>query len=171
MASYHLGLLADYNKEANRKMDAVIKTLSGAEWDKTFPGYFKSIHELCSHIYVCDYAWLVRYKGLRDFACLDQQFLSKNYRFDETIFSGRDEYLAMRPELDDKIIAFVNELGPEDPGKQLTYTDSGGVTRTRKMEGLVLHLLNHETHHRAMISLYLEMMGKENDFNSVSSIL
>jgi uncharacterized damage-inducible protein DinB len=171
MASYHLNLLAAYNKEANRKMDAVIKTLSEAEWDQTFPGYFTSVHELCSHIYICDYVWLIRYKGLRDFNSLRSEFFNKKYRFDETIFSSRDEYLKMRPELDDKIISFVNELESEDLEKQLTYTNSEGVTHTRRMEGLVLHLINHETHHRGMISLYLEMIGKQNDFNGVSSVL
>jgi uncharacterized damage-inducible protein DinB len=171
MVPYHVSLLASYNKEANRKMDAVIKTLSEAEWDKAFPGYFKSVHELCSHIYICDYAWLVRYKGLRDFNSLRSEFFNKKYGFDETIFSGRDEYLAMRPELDDKIIAFMNELGPEDLEKQLTYTSSEGTAHTKRMEGLVLHLMNHETHHRGMISLCLEMLGKENDFSGVSSVL
>jgi uncharacterized damage-inducible protein DinB len=171
MAIYHLDILAGYNREANKKMDAVIKTLSEAEWNKNFPGYFKSVHELCSHIYICDYAWLVRYKGLRDFTSLRSDFFNKNYRFDETIFSGRDEYLAMRPELDDKIIAFADELSPADLEKQLTYTNSEGVTHTRSMEGCILHLMNHETHHRGMISLYLEMLGKANDFNSVSSVL
>jgi uncharacterized damage-inducible protein DinB len=171
MASYHLDLLARYNKDANGKMDAVIKTLSEAEWNKSFPGYFKSVHELCSHIYICDYVWLIRYKGLRDFASLHSDFFNKDYSFDETIFSSRDEYLAMRPKLDDKIAAFVNELSPDDLEKQLTYTNSEGVTHTRRMEGCVLHLMNHETHHRGMISLYLEMLGKANDFNSVSSVL
>jgi uncharacterized damage-inducible protein DinB len=171
MASYHLDILADYNKEANRKMDAVIKTLSEAEWNKSFPGFFKSVHELCSHIYICDYAWLVRYKGLRDFTSLRSEFFNKTYSFDETIFSSRDEYLAMRPELDDKIVAFVSELSPADLEKQLSYTNSEGVTHTKRMEGCILHLMNHETHHRGMISLYLEMLGKANDFNSVSSVL
>jgi uncharacterized damage-inducible protein DinB len=58
-----------------------------------------------------------------------------------------------------------------DLEKQLTYTSSEGLTHTRRMEGCVLHLMNHETHHRGMISLYLEMLGKANDFNSVSSVL
>jgi uncharacterized damage-inducible protein DinB len=31
-----------------------------------------------------------------------------------------------------------------------------------------LNLFNHETHHRGMISLYLEMLGRENDFNSIA---
>jgi uncharacterized damage-inducible protein DinB len=74
----------------------------------------------------------------------------------------------MRPELDDKIISFVNELEPADLEKQLTYTSSEGGSHTKKMEGLVLHVFNHQTHHRGMISLYLEMLGKENDFSGIS---
>jgi uncharacterized damage-inducible protein DinB len=35
------------------------------------------------------------------------------------------------------------------------------------MDGLLIHLFNHETHHRAMVSIYLEMLGKANDYNNV----
>jgi uncharacterized damage-inducible protein DinB len=49
--------------------------------------------------------------------------------------------------------------------KILTYTDSEGNKLEKVMETLLLHVFNHETHHRGMISLYLEMLGKENDFS------
>ncbi|MCL2722457.1 MAG: hypothetical protein FWD47_14095 [Treponema sp.] len=29
----------------------------------------------------------------------------------------------------------------------------------------ITHVFNHQTHHRGMISLYLEMLGKENSFS------
>ena len=35
------------------------------------------------------------------------------------------------------------------------------------MDGLLIHLFNHQTHHRGMISLYLEMLGKENNYNNI----
>jgi uncharacterized damage-inducible protein DinB len=32
-------------------------------------------------------------------------------------------------------------------------------------------MFNHQTHHRGMISLYLDMLGKENDFSSLLALV
>jgi uncharacterized damage-inducible protein DinB len=32
-------------------------------------------------------------------------------------------------------------------------------------------VFNHQTHHRGMISLYLDMLGKENDFSNLFVLL
>jgi len=44
--------LANYNKVTNDYMNGYIKNITEEQWDKIFNGYFKSIHELCSHIYL-----------------------------------------------------------------------------------------------------------------------
>jgi len=53
----------------------------------------------------------------------------------------------------------------------LTYIDSHGNEYTKNFGGLIIHMFNHETHHRGMISLYLENLGIDNDFNSFNQIL
>jgi uncharacterized damage-inducible protein DinB len=63
------------------------------------------------------------------------------------------------------IIEFINELSEDDLKMMLKFTDSEGNKLERKMESLITHVFNHETHHRGMISLYLEMLGKENSFS------
>jgi len=158
--------LAKYNKITNESMNGIIKNLSEDEWNRNFNGFFKSIHELCSHIYICDFNWLKRFKLLRDFNTLNKGIFEKSYKFSETIFTSIDEYILMRTELDELIIEFIDELQENDLRTQLIFNDSAGNRIERKMEPLILHLFNHETHHRGMISLYLEMLGKENDYTS-----
>jgi uncharacterized damage-inducible protein DinB len=94
MEQYNFSILAKYNKEANEKMNNIIKTLSEEEWNKIFNGYFKSIHELCSHIYIADYNWLNRFKKLRTFDSLDQSYLNKKYSLQETLFGMTNEYIS-----------------------------------------------------------------------------
>jgi uncharacterized damage-inducible protein DinB len=55
---------ANYNKRANAQMNEIIRTISEDELDKQFYGYYKSIHELCSHIFIADYGWINRFKLL-----------------------------------------------------------------------------------------------------------
>ena len=165
-------LWAKYNKAANEKMDAVIKTLSKEEWAKDLGGYFKSVRGLCSHLYVCDFNWLKRYSMLRDFTVLKEAFFNREpYPFSEVLFDDMGEYLTKRPELDARISAFVDELKDGDLNSLLKYSDSRGNTHEKIFGGLVMQSLNHDSHHRGMISLCLEMLGKENDFNSFGAAL
>ena len=167
-----LVLLAKYNSAANEKMDAVIKTLSPQDWGKDLGGYFKSVRGLCSHLYLCDFNWLKRFSKLRDFTVFKEPSFARDpYSFTEVLFEDMNEYLTMRPELDGKIAAFTNEVNDGDLNLLLKYTDSRGNSYERIFGGLVMHSFNHDTHHRGMISLYLEMLGKENDFNSLMGIL
>jgi uncharacterized damage-inducible protein DinB len=74
-------------------------------------------------------------------------------------------------ELDNIIENFIKEITIEDIDKILEYKNTEGKIFEKRMEGLIIHMFNHETHHRAMISLYLEMLGKENDYNNILPML
>ena len=161
-------LLAAYNQAANEKMGAFVKDLTKEEWDKDFGGFFKSIHSLCSHIYVCDHILLKqRYLKIREFKLAQDKFFAPDYTFKDVIFPTKEEYLAMRPELDKKIIAFSEELTDEDCNLVMKFTDSKGNYKEKNFGGAILHGFNHASHHRGMVSVYLEILGKSNDFNSL----
>ena len=167
-----LVLLGRYNKSVNEKADAIIKTLSPAEWEKDLGGYFKSVRGLCSHLYLCDYNWLKRFANLRDFAVFKDAFFAPDpYPFSEVLFEDMGEYLAKRPVLNEKMLSFVNELKDDDLGAIFKYTDSMGNANEKIYGGLVMHCINHGTFHRGMLSLYLEMLGRENNFNSLTAAL
>jgi uncharacterized damage-inducible protein DinB len=130
------------------------------------------VRSLCSHLYVCDFNWLKRFSALRDFVLLKEPLFNREpYSFKDVLFEKKEEYLSKRPELDDKITAFVNELSEEDINARLKYADSSGNPYEKSFGGLLLHSFNHGTHHRGMISLYLELLGRDNDFNSISKVL
>jgi len=165
MELLNFGLLAKYNKKTNELMNNIIMELTEDEWNKEFTGFFKSIHELNSHIYICDFNWLKRFKKLREFTVLKNNIFEKDLLFTETIFKNINEYVLLRSELDKIFIEFINELKNEDLKNLLKFVNSKGVKMERKMESLVMHVFNHQAHHRGMVSLYLEMLGKENSFS------
>jgi len=165
-------LLAKYNKVVNEKMGALIKTLFPEEWDKDLGGFFKSVRGLCSHLYICDFNWLKRFSQLRDFTVFKEAFFSRApYPFSEVLFEDMNEYLAKRPELDEKISAFAEELTDGDLHALLKYSDSRGNAYEKNFGGLLMQSFNHGTSHRGMISLYLEMLGRDNDFSSFGAVL
>jgi uncharacterized damage-inducible protein DinB len=166
-----VALFVKYNKLANTAMNEIIKTLSAEEWNKPFGGYFPSVRSLCSHLYICDFNWLKRFKNLREFSALKDPLFDQRYAFKDLLFEDMGEYLSGRSHLDDKMTAFAAEITGEDLAAGFRFTDSSGKSLERNFGGACLQFLNHETHHRGMISLYLELLGRENDFSSLGQAL
>jgi uncharacterized damage-inducible protein DinB len=163
----HLILLAKYNKEANAKMNAVIGTLDDGEWNKPFSAFYKSIHELCSHIFNSDRLLLTRLKAVGDFKTLRDDCFSGQVDMSGQAFDSIDEYINKRADLDARIVSLMPELTDEDAAKKIKFVNYKGVEFERSAGVLLLHMFNHDTHHRAMVSLYLEMLGKENDYSGL----
>lgn len=164
-----VALFVQYNKSVNILMNEIIKTLSQDEWEKNLGGFFPSVRSLCSHLYIGDYTWLKRFNRLKAWTSLSNPFFEKDYSFQETLFEDMKEYLERRPELDNRMIAFAEEITDDDLGNILKYIDSHGAAHERNFGKCLLQFLNHETHHRGMISLYLEILGRENDFSFLFS--
>jgi uncharacterized damage-inducible protein DinB len=163
-----IALFARYNRGVNETMNGVIKTLSPEEWEKNLGGFFRSVRELCSHLYICDFNWLKRFSKFRSFAALGEPFFDRApYSFKEVLFEDMNEYLSQRPGLDERMIRFAGEVTAADLEGMLKYTDSSGTVHERNFGGLVMQSFNHGVHHRGMISVYLEILGRENDFGSL----
>jgi uncharacterized damage-inducible protein DinB len=159
--------LAKYNRGVNEKMNGFIRDLDEEEWNREFKGYFPSIRSLCSHLYVSDFNWLKRFGGVKEYTALKDPIFDAALSYDMTLFPGTDEYLAQRPALDEKFIKLIDETENEEFSKIIKYTDSRGTEIERKFRAPLLQMFNHQTHHRGMISLYLDVMGRENDFSAV----
>jgi uncharacterized damage-inducible protein DinB len=162
-------LLAAYNQAANRKMNESVKTLSALEWEKNLGGYFPSIRSLCSHTYYWDLTWFGRFARGGGFRAAMNPLLSRDYSGGDLFFPAAGDYLAGRDTLDKLLISFMDELNDGDLARILPLGD--GKKNGKSYGSLMLHVFNHQTHHRGMISLYLELLGRANDFNSLSAYL
>jgi uncharacterized damage-inducible protein DinB len=162
--------LAKYNAHVNNAMFSYISKLSDEEWKKEFPGFYKSVKQLCNHIYIADFNWLKRFGLVRQFKYLENPILKSELTPASEAFVSIDDYNIKRKELDLLINEFVSELTQEDLKKVITYKNLKGEPQTRNAGGSAMHIFNHGTHHRGMISLYLELLGHSNDFNSLIAL-
>jgi uncharacterized damage-inducible protein DinB len=89
-------LLAKYNMEVNQQMNDIIKTLSEEEWNKKFSGYFKSIHELCSHIFIADYRMFKNFKSVCIIDNLNDKYFDEYHTYKETLFDNKNEYITKK---------------------------------------------------------------------------
>jgi uncharacterized damage-inducible protein DinB len=164
-------VLAEYNRGVNEKMNGFIRDLSDEEWNREFKGYFPSVRSLCSHLYISDFNWLKRFGGVKKFTALNDPLFDQTLNYDMTLFPGKDEYLAKRPVLDEKFIDLIGETEDGDFTAILKYTDSRGMPVEKKFRAPLLQMFNHQTHQRGMISLYLEFLGRPNDFSGIMAIV
>ena len=162
-----LQFYAQYNSDVNRNMDSLIMQLSEDQWNQQFSGYFNSVRSLCNHIYTCDFNWLMRFSLFREFNYPTDTEIPNGLEFGKMQIGNTQDYLNKRVWLDKKIIEFTKELNEDDLKQDLRYTDSHGIIYERNYGRLILHMFNHETHHRGMISIYLEEMKIENDFSNI----
>ena len=160
-------LLAKYNSFANAGMNKVVSRLTPAEWERDFGGYYKTVKALCAHIYVSDFNWLKRFGSFRKFSHANNPIFNDPLDFKSRPFGTVEEYLGKRQEADLMIGSLVDELMQTDLNEMLVYKNLKKQEQKRKVDGILLHIFNHQTHHRGMISLYLELLGKPNDFSSL----
>lgn len=166
-----LKLLAEYNRKTNTEMNTLIQKLEPEQWNQEFKGYFKSIQALCNHIYLGDFNWLKRFSKLRPFAYNHREVFNQELPFSSVVFETIEDYLAKREELDHLLLDFISEIKEEDLHQVLEYLDSHGKPYQRLFGGLILHCFNHQTHHRGMISIYLDSLGISNDFSNLAGMV
>lgn len=167
MTSDTVKLLARYNRHANTAMGRICAGLSDAEWNHGFGGYYPSIRALCSHVFQGDVAWLKRFATARPFRYAEHPIFERPLVWGELLFPSYAEYARERQVADELLSRFADELVPEDFPRRLRYKNWRGEDQDREFGGLVIHVFNHQTHHRGMVSLYLDMLGKQNDFSNI----
>jgi uncharacterized damage-inducible protein DinB len=157
-------LFARYNEKTNVTMNGHISKISEAQWNTNFNAYFPSIYKICNHLYIADFNWLQRFSKLRNFGYANDKIFTEEIKFTMEVFKTQDEHLQNRNYLDKIINRFADDVTKEDFKSELKYKDSKGTDHNRNFGGLVMQMFNHQIHHRGMISVYLEMLGVENDY-------
>lgn len=164
-------LLAKYTVHANNEMNKALATLTPEEWEADRGGYFASFRSLTGHLYTADVVWLVRFTGLRPFDTVKGDPFDFPPSFGTPPFGGLDEYLTLRASLDQKLLAFADEVTEADLAAELSFRTSKGEPHTKNFGGLVLHMFNHGTHHRGHISMLLDQMKKPNDYSNLMAVV
>ena len=171
MTSDTVKLLARYNTHVNAQMGQILAQLNDKQWNQELGGYCPTIRSLCSHLFIADLNWLKRFAKHRPFEYAEHPLLQKQLVWGDLLFATFRDYAPDRTILDELLAKLIEELQPDELLETLNYKDWRGVDQSRVIGGILLHLFNHQTHHRGMISLYLDMLGKVNDFSNLFELL
>jgi uncharacterized damage-inducible protein DinB len=141
----HFRMLARYNRIANERLYEKCAELGDGEYRAQRRGSFGSIHALLNHILLGDRIWMSRFRGEGQTTPWLATILYDDFA---------DLRLARAHE-DSGIETFFANINDNFLQKTLPYTNSKGVHYTDPMLNAVLHMFNHQTHHRGQVHVML----------------
>ena len=166
-----LMLFAEYNRKVNEEMLLILKTVTPERLLETGNYYYSSVMGLLNHIMLGDIIWLRRFAdNFAPVSYFNEKL--KGYQFTALniiLFDTVEALLKHREKLDGYLTELVHALTEEDLARTVNYNDFHGVPQQKHAYAMLLHVFNHQTHHRGEITLLLDEMGVDNDYSNLVS--
>lgn len=149
---YHeqFATLGAYNAWANRRLYESAAVLSAEHFAEDRGVFFRSMRGTLNHILCADRIWLRRFTGAGD----------APDRLDATLFEAFEPLRVAREAEDARIEAYVAGLSEADLAETVRYSP---LTQPGTIEGrlgpTLLHVFNHQTHHRGQAHAVLTGFG------------
>jgi len=137
----------DYMSWANRRLVDAGRALSAAEQRRDFGTADKSILGTLVHIFAAERVWLARLES----GTIQEFVTEADYEWPVLENDWR--------ELEQCWKSWARNLADEAIIKPLSYADRSGKPRHDPVWQIVLHLVNHGTHHRGQVSGFLRSLG------------
>lgn len=133
-----LSQLAAYNRWANARLYAAALAMPEPDYRRPVGVFFGSLHGTLNHLLVADRIWLKRITGTGE----------APPRLDTILFADRAALARARLAEDARIVTTVAGFDEAALAAPLAYVTTSGVPQTTALGDILLHLFNHQTHHR-----------------------
>ena len=161
MSTAHFAQLAAYNEWMNRKLYGAAAPLPAERLHEDRGAFFGSVFGTLNHLVIADLIWFKRIAagvpGLASLQCLDE--LPRPSSLDHRLCATLPELDALRVQLDAAISAFCAEVRDAHLDGALTWTSMKGIASTKRLGDVLLHVFNHQTHHRGQATTLFSQMG------------
>jgi uncharacterized damage-inducible protein DinB len=157
----HFTHLATYNEWMNRKLYGAAAALPADRLHEDRGAFFGSLFGTLNHLVIADLIWFKRIAagvpGLASLHSLDG--LPRPTSLDHPLCTALPELDALRVQLDATINAFIAEVRPEQLDSPFAWTSMKGVASTKRLGDVLLHVFNHQTHHRGQATTLFSQLG------------
>lgn len=159
---HHVTMMAAYNTWMNDKVYSAAARLTDGEARRARGAFFGSILGTLNHLTVADTIWLKRFAAQFDHPALDPlRAAAMPAALDAMLFDGLAALAEHRRWLDALIERWVAALDDDDLSRTLHYANTRGDTFERETFALLMHLFNHQTHHRGQVTTLLTQAGED----------
>jgi uncharacterized damage-inducible protein DinB len=138
MATENFRQLAAYNHWANLRLYGTALQLPEEAYRLPIGVFFGSLHGTLNHLLLTDRIWLKRLTGSGEHPD----------RLDAILYDNRRDLLSARIAEDARLKELVDGYGEADLTRPVTYQTTSGKPYSQPLQDILLHLFNHQTHHR-----------------------
>jgi uncharacterized damage-inducible protein DinB len=143
-----LRLHLDYSAWASQRLLDVAAKLSEEELTRDFKTADKTVLDTLVHIYAADRIWLSRVLAEPRATFLDPE--------DRDLTLLQTEW----PALHQRWKLWLRDFTDDDAKRVIEYHDMKGHPYSQPLWQILLHVVNHGTHHRGQVSGFLRNMGR-----------
>ena len=137
-----------YHRWATSQVLQETAPLPSEQLVKDFKGSFHSIYETLIHLFQADSIWLDRLEGRPTGTLAD-------YAAPGCTFELRDAWLGVL----DRMVNWAEGLNEADWSRETSYKTLAGMSYNTAVWQIVLHIVNHGSHHRGQIASMLRQLG------------
>ncbi|WP_262028273.1 DinB family protein [Microvirga sp. Mcv34] len=146
----HFAMMAAYNAWCNERIYDAAAQLSDADYRADRGAFFKSVHGTLNHLLATDRIWLKRFMG---------QGEAPN-RLDAILFENLSDLRSARQKEDERIVSYIHRLSEADLAGRIRYkTITNPAEIEQPLAPALVHLFNHQTHHRGQVHCLLTGFG------------
>ncbi|MGM0906426.1 MAG: DinB family protein [Pseudomonadota bacterium] len=154
-------LMAEYNQWMNLKLYDACSQLSNEQLSEDRKAFFGSIIGTLNHLAVADTIWLKRMSTdlshHRELNALSR--LPMPHALNTILYPKLEELAEYRQHLDNLFLS-LSKVVPENELQQIiTYKNTQGIEFNKVLFSLLVHVFNHQTHHRGQITTLLSQAG------------
>ncbi|PCI82157.1 MAG: damage-inducible protein DinB [SAR86 cluster bacterium] len=157
MQKENFQLFAQYNQWMNEKLVDAAAQLSEKDLTQDRGTFFGSVLGTLNHLIVGDIVWLKRFatdpEKFRSLDSLRETAMPES--LGAQLYDDLESLHSARQKLDAAIISFCDEVCDEQLVEKLDYQNFQGNNYRDQLGLLLLHLFNHQTHHRGQITTLL----------------
>ncbi len=155
--------LSRYNRQVNEKIAELLARRDDLLHRKTT--YFGTLLDLLAHIVIADVTWLRRIGATTTHGNPVPDISFRTLR--DNPFDTFDSWVQYRRRLDEFLMEYARSLDDEALRRHITYRTSRGDEYTQPLWQILLHLFNHQTHHRGQMAQVLDDHGVDNDVSNL----
>jgi uncharacterized damage-inducible protein DinB len=138
MSSEYFRRLALYNRWANARLYAAALDLSDQTYRLHVGVFFGSLHGTLNHLLLTDRLWLKRLTGEGDHP----------NQLNAILYDDRAELTRARMAEDRRLISVVEKYDEAALAALHSYRTTSGMPQSQVLSEILMHLFNHQTHHR-----------------------
>lgn len=157
----HLRLMAQYNHKMNQSFYALAASLPEETIYADKGAFFGSIFRTLTHIAVGDIIWLKRLAAtLPECVALNPvRDMAQPESLDASLAPNLEGLMAKRMQLDGVINDFAATVQETQLFSTLIYRTLKGVEFRKEIFSVLMHMFNHQTHHRGQVSTLFSQAG------------